>query len=188
MRDEVAIMAAHLLYEGDCREYYQAKVEAAARMEVDELPSNFEVRECLLELAEEREGEERIERLEAMRQTALEVMESLRDFSPRLVGSVATGYAHHRSDVDIHLYTDDAPGVFQELEKQKTAYRYRAVPNPDERADPPEFVHIRMDHRSPFKIEITIYPAHLLKRARKCGLTGGKGLRLDEEEVRELLA
>jgi len=39
----------------------------------------------------------------AMRVIALEAMQALERFSPRLIGSVATGHVRRGSDIDLHV-------------------------------------------------------------------------------------
>lgn len=184
-RDLVAREAARLLYEGEHHEYLHAKEEAAARLGVTRLPANREVREELLRLAAAREGEARLRRLAEMRRLALEYMEGLSGFEPRLVGSVATGYAHRGSDIDIHLYTDDLAAVMKALEG--TDYEVAVVPNPDEESELVEFTHFRLEDPSGHRLEFTLFPRHHLDHTPRCGLTGKAMVRLSKEQVRELL-
>ena len=100
-RSSVAAEAARLLYSGAAEEYIQAKEIAAASLDAKAIPSNYEVAIELDRLADEAEGVERQRRLVEMRRTALEVMNSLNAFSPRLIGSVWRGTARRGSDVDI---------------------------------------------------------------------------------------
>ncbi len=53
-----------------------------------------------------------------MRKEAKEVMEFLKAFSPRLVGSVWRGTARKNSDIDIHVFFHDFLQVVQELQKR----------------------------------------------------------------------
>jgi predicted nucleotidyltransferase len=52
-----------------------------------------------------------------MRTEAKEVMEILRMFSPRLVGSVWRGTARKNSDIDIHVFAEDPKTVVKLLQK-----------------------------------------------------------------------
>ncbi len=185
-RQAVAREAARLLYEGEFREYLHAKQAAAARLEVSSLPSNLEVREALLSLAQEVEGDERLRRLDAMRRAAVKLMELLVEHNPRLVGSVATGYAHKYSDIDIHLYSDDLVEIYQTLDRQGIEYTIRVVANPDDEAEVPEFIHIYCEFEG-FPVEITQYPDHFLERREVCGVTGKPMLRLSIEELKALV-
>jgi hypothetical protein len=120
-RSSVAVEAARLLYIGAAEEYIQAKEMAAASLGAKSVPSNYEVAIELDRLADEAEGGERQSRLMEMRRTALGVMESLRAFSPRLIGSVWRGTARRGSDVDV-VALAQSPA---EVEAALTGYRVK---------------------------------------------------------------
>lgn len=103
------------MYKGMIKEYKQAKEMAAENLGAKFLPSNLEVALELDEIAEELEGEERQKRLLEMRRTALDLMESLSDLHPRLIGSVWRGTVHRNSDIDIVVYTQEKTGVKERL-------------------------------------------------------------------------
>ena len=117
LRSRVAREAALLLYTSQEKEYKQAKKRAAETLGVRALPSNFEVAEELDIIAEEREGSQRKEMLLRMRREAREIMETLREFNPRLVGSVWRGTARRNSDIDILTYSQDSAQVLQRLQE-----------------------------------------------------------------------
>ena len=63
------------------------------------------------------EGDEYWKRLREMRLEALELMDALREFKPRLVGSVWRGIIKPGSDIDIEVdYTDPEPVKMKLLE------------------------------------------------------------------------
>ena len=107
LKSKVAREAANLLYCGAEKEYKQAKTRAAQMLGTHFLPSNLDVALELDRLAEEREGENRVERLIQMREEALQVMKLLDAFCPLLIGSVWRGTARRGSDIDIAVYADD---------------------------------------------------------------------------------
>ncbi|RLI08968.1 hypothetical protein DRO42_05375 [Candidatus Bathyarchaeota archaeon] len=115
-RRRVAREAARLLYTGAAEEYKQAKERAARSLGVDAMPSNYEVAVELDLIAEEREGEERRRRLLGMRRAALRLMRALREFDPRLVGSVWRGTARKGSDIDVAVYASRPEAVVRRLE------------------------------------------------------------------------
>jgi predicted nucleotidyltransferase len=119
LRKRVAREAAVLLYTSQEKEYKQAKKRAAETLRVRVLPSNLEVAEELDKIAEEKEGPSRRELLIQMRKEALQIMESLKDFNPRLVGSVWRGTAHRNSDIDIVTFSRDPEAVLDQLQKSK---------------------------------------------------------------------
>ncbi len=104
-RAAVAREAARLLYMGIAEEYIAAKSIAASNLGVNANPSNFEVAEELDNLSDELEGRDREIRLEEMRRIAWEIMKSLHEFQPRLIGSVWRGTARRDSDIDVIAFS-----------------------------------------------------------------------------------
>jgi len=130
LRKRVAREAATLLYASQEKEYKQAKKRAAKTLGVRVLPSNLEVAEELDRIAEEREGPSRRELLLQMRKEALKIMEILKDFNPRLVGSVWRGTACKNSDIDILAFCQDPTVVLDQLRKNRyriTSSEWRSV-------------------------------------------------------------
>jgi len=110
--------AARLMYQEGVTQYYSAKHTAARRVlsgggkvvsirNPSHLPSNGEIADAVDALADFYEGEYRTTQLFTMRLLALELMQQLTLFSPRLIGSVSTGRIKKSSDIDIHVFTDD---------------------------------------------------------------------------------
>jgi len=119
LRRRVAREAAVLLYTSQEKEFKQAKKQATETLGIRVLPSNSEVAEELDKIAEEKEGPPRKELLFQMRKEALQIMETLKDFSPKLVGSVWRGTAHQNSDIDILTFSEDPKAVLNQLQKNK---------------------------------------------------------------------
>ena len=117
LRERVAETAAKLLYEGKFKEFIDAKKTAAQDLGADSLPSNLEVALKLLEIALEAEGEEYWRRLRRLRETALKLMETLRKFNPRLVGSVWRGVVKPGSDIDVEVDWENPPEIVETLKK-----------------------------------------------------------------------
>ena len=117
LRNRVAKEAALLLYTSQEKEYKQAKKRAAETLGARVLPSNLEVAEELDRIAEEREGAQRKKLLLRMRKEAHEIMEALKEFNPRLVGSVWRGTTSQNSDIDIVTFSQDSSQVSEQLRK-----------------------------------------------------------------------
>ena len=117
LRKKVAREAAFLLYTSQEKEYKQAKRRATQTLGVHVLPSNIEVAKELDKISEEKEGLSRQERLVQMRREALKIMEALKNFHPKLVGSVWRGTIHKSSDIDITTFSHDPEDVCIELQK-----------------------------------------------------------------------
>ncbi len=117
MRNRVAREAALLLYTSQEKEYKQAKKRAAENLGARVLPSNVEVAEELDRIAEEREGASKKKLLLRMRREAREIMETIQEFNPRLVGSVWRGTARQNSDLDIVAFSQDPIQVLNRLQE-----------------------------------------------------------------------
>jgi len=105
-REDVARLAARLLYDRKYKEYKDAKETAAASLGSGALPSNYEVAVELDALTDRLEGDARQKRLMEMREAALQVMRKLTSYRPRLMGSVWRGTVRLGSDIDIIVYGD----------------------------------------------------------------------------------
>lgn len=103
----MALEAASLLYTSQEKEFKQAKLKAAETLGARILPSNREIAEAFDKLAEEKEGSSRQDLLIQMRKEALQIMQTLEGFHPRLIGSVWRGTAYKNSDIDIVTFSQD---------------------------------------------------------------------------------
>lgn len=114
VRASIASTAARLMAEDGITDYHQAKKKAARQLGLPEhtaFPDNAEVEAELRAYRSLYQGEEHEERVAALRQTALELLELLADFQPYLTGSVLEGTAGEHSNIDILLFADSAKEV-----------------------------------------------------------------------------
>jgi len=196
LRVRVAAEAARLMYEEGVKQYFTAKRIAAKRLfgrsggkklryRPADLPSNGEIRDALLALAELAEGSRRRDRLFAMRVTALETMRSLGPFEPRLIGSVSTGHVRRGSDVDIQVFTDDADALIAHVRALGWVHETERVCIQKGGAIR-EYLHVHV--ADVFAIELTVYP-RLDLRSRPRSSTDGKPIvRNSVRDVEALLA
>jgi len=118
LRRRVAREAAFLIYTSQEKEYKQAKLRAAKILGARTLPSNREVAEELDAIAEEQEGPSRLERLLRMRNEALEIMQCLEQYNPKLIGSVWRGTVHRSSDIDIIVFSSNRREVMRKIQEK----------------------------------------------------------------------
>ncbi|MBT5642753.1 hypothetical protein HOJ44_06510 [Candidatus Bathyarchaeota archaeon] len=116
-RQDVAREAARLLYNRSVKEYKDAKEMAASSLGSRALPSNYEVAVELDTLTDEYEGPGRQRMLIRMREIALDVMRTLGELSPVLIGSAWRGTVRKGSDIDIVVYHPNSIKVAQMLGK-----------------------------------------------------------------------
>lgn len=177
----IAREAARLMYEEQVDQYFTAKRMAAKRLfgvagakqmrfRPSDLPSNGEIQEALLRLAEMVEGDARTDRLGAMRCCAVTVMRQLLPFEPRLIGSVSTGRVRRGSDIDLHLFSDDADAPEAALRALGWAYEKQVAQIRRGNAWF-DYLHLHVD--AAFPVELTVYPRNDL-RHRPRSSTDGK--------------
>jgi hypothetical protein len=189
LRQAIALEAARLMYERVESEYFTAKRKAAKRLcrggvKPEDLPSNAEIREQIQVFARIHEGDRRHEHLRDMRLEALRLMRLLRQFRPRLIGSVMTGHVRKGSDIDIHVFSDSVGLVTDLLEQegyQHHVERKQVVKHGEARV----FTHVHVPGR--FNFELTVYPEDKAHYVFKSSITGKPIERASIRELEELL-
>lgn len=174
IRGQIALLAARLMYERECSEYFTAKRKAARQLGQDlrryvDLPSNAEIRDQVQLLATIYEGQSRLDSLRDMRLIALRLMRILVVFRPKLIGSVLTGHVRKGSDIDLHVFTDTISALNTALDDAGEPYqveRKRVRKHGEERI----YTHIHLAGR--FETEITVYAAAEYNYPFKSSITG----------------
>ena len=114
MRARIAAMAARLMAEDGIDDFALAKRKASRQLgatSTQSLPGNEEIETELRAYQSLYQGEEQRERIQHLRQRALEVMQLLEQFHPYLSGAVLKGTAGRYSEIDLQLFTDDSKAV-----------------------------------------------------------------------------
>lgn len=125
LRAAVAQEAARLMAEHGITDYLTAKRKAAERYGVTDnalLPKNTEVEAALTSHQRLFGGERHVESLQRQRHVALQAMQLLSRFEPRLVGPVLAGTATDHTDIQLHLFTDDPEAVCLHLMDRRYEY------------------------------------------------------------------
>ena len=125
-RAQIAEMAARLIAEHGISDYALAKRKAARSLGLPEgnrLPSNEEVDAALIYRQSLFEPEEQAERLLALRQQALAVMQVFARFSPLLSGMVASGAVSEHSLIELELGSDSSKNFEQFLINQSIEFK-----------------------------------------------------------------
>jgi predicted nucleotidyltransferase len=172
LRRRVARESAILLYTSQEKEYKQAKRRAAQTLGVRVLPSNLEVAEELDRIADETEGSLRQERILQMRKDALKIMDALRDFNPRLIGSVWRGTAHRNSDIDIEAFTSSPEAVLAQLKKSNFKIERTEWCSDAKRGKAESSLHIYLALPSGNEAEIVVRSAEKMNALRRCEIYG----------------
>ena len=181
LRRKVAREAALLLYTLQEKEFKQAKEKAAKSLGLRILPTNLEVAEELDLIADEFEGDERRERLLRMRREALEVMELLKEFNPKLIGSVWRGTANRNSDIDIVVFSRDRNPVIEALTNRGLKIIAVEVAHAVKNGSG-EATHIYVELPSRDQVEIIVKDPEDITRMERCDIYGDfkRGLTIDE--------
>jgi len=195
LRSRLIQEAARLMYEEGVSQYLDAKHLAAKRLlgrghgkrlrfRPRDLPSNGEIADALHALARLHEGDDHQWRLFRMRVVALETMERLNAFSPRLIGSVSTGRIRAGSDIDLHLFADHIESVEGRLAELKWDYETRVVAI-RQGSRSAEYNHLYLQRE--FPVELSIYPSNEIRVRGRSSTDGKPIIRLNIDRVRDLL-
>jgi hypothetical protein len=118
LRRAIAVEAARIMSEHGIEDYLLAKRKAAERLGVSEsasLPKNTEIEAALVEYQRLFAADSHSQTLAEQRRAALDAMQLLQEFEPRLVGPVLSGTATAHADVDLHLFADTPEAVALKL-------------------------------------------------------------------------
>ena len=114
MRQRLAQKSAQILLDSGTRDFQAAKQKAAQQLgatDTKSLPSNSEIESALSEYQRLFHTETQPEHLEKLRKIAIEAMQYLEPFYPRLVGSVLSGTAGAHSVIRLHIFSDTVESV-----------------------------------------------------------------------------
>ena len=121
LRQAVAEEAARVMAEQGIDDFLFAKRKAAERLGVVDasiLPRNTEIEAALFARRRLFSGGRHDEAIADLRRAALQAMQFLADFEPRLVGPVLTGAASAHSDINLHLFSESAETVSIRLDER----------------------------------------------------------------------
>lgn len=127
-RIQLAQESAKIIIEEGVNDYSLAKKKAAQRLGLDDkenLPGNEEIDQALQEYHRIFRFQEQPEFIRKLRETALEIMEHLQSFAPRLVGSVLDGTAGAHSPILLHLFPETPEEVLIQLLQEGRPYKER---------------------------------------------------------------
>lgn len=195
LRRRLVQEAARLMYEEGVSQYLDAKQLAAKRLlsqgqgkrpryRPQELPSNGEIADELRLLAQFHEGDRNRQQLFEMRLVALDLMEVLAEFRPRLIGSVSTGRVRRSSDIDLQLFCDRIEAVEAQLYGLDWPFDTKQV-CVQHSGRMTEYRHIYL-HRE-YPVELSIYPLNEIRVRRRSSTDGRPIVRLSRERLLERL-
>lgn len=190
IRRQIAWEAARLMFDRRESEYYRAKMKAArfvcrGWVKPADLPSNAEIRDEVQNMARLFEGDLQVtQKLRKMRIAALAMMDLLKEYRPRLIGSVLTGHIRRGSDIDLHVFCDNLDAVTGILEYhgyQCEVQRKEISKNGETNI----YRHVYVQDVHPF--ELTVYPANKAHFVFKSSITGKAIERASMAELKQFL-
>jgi hypothetical protein len=195
LRQSIANEAARLMYEESVDQYFNAKRLAAKRLfgrggaknmryRPQDLPSNGEIQAALRELTQITEGELSQQRLFAMRVIALETMNALELFKPRLIGSVSTGHVRRGSDIDLHVFTDSIEEIKLYVHYLGWRFETRQV-TIHVAGEYKDYTHIYYERI--FPIELSVYPVADIRVTHRSSTDGKPIVRLKPSALQQLI-
>ena len=122
MRQHLAQRAAQILLNSGTRDFHAAKQKAAQQLgatDTRSLPNNAEIELALSEYQRLFRATTHPEYLAQLRQIAIEAMQFLSCFNPRLVGSVLSGTADEHSVIRLHVFADTVESIGFYLQNNK---------------------------------------------------------------------
>lgn len=158
--DQIADEAARVIAEHGIRDFALAKRKAAERLGLGArgaLPSNAQIQERLVARQRLFEPDVHDARIAKLRRVAANVMGSLEQFRPRLVGAVLDGTATINTAIELHVFSDAPEVVAATLEAggsriYDSQRRYRV--GRDENAQIPGFEFMLDDE----DVQVMVFP------------------------------
>ncbi len=190
LRQRLAHEAARILAEQGGHDYRRAGRKAAERLRCHDrhlLPSNAEIEQALREYQQLYSGSEHEAGLRRLRTLALDAMEALREFSPRLVGPVLSGSADQFSPIVLHLFSDTPEQISFFLLDRKIPWRdgEKKIRYPDGSTSRQPQFRFQADDT---EMELVWFPVEKLRQPVLGPLENEKEERASAAQVRQLLA
>ena len=189
MRQRIAQDAARIMIEQGIKDFHKAKKKAADNIGISDrevMPSNTEIEEAVFEYQRIFKSQAQPQHLQELRQTAIKAMTLLKEFQPRLVGSVLRGSAGEHSDVNLHVFSDSPEAVSHFLTRHKIPHeqgekRFRTAKDKYELYTSYSFI------AGEVPIDIVVFPIDGQRQAPLSPVDGKRLQRADISDVEVLL-
>lgn len=189
IRQRIAMEAARIMVEEGVKRFQAAKLKAASRLgnpDTRYMPRNTEVEQAIVDYQRLFRADSQPAELRRLRESAVQAMEFLAEFKPRLVGPVLSGIADVNASVNIHLFADTAEEVMFFLMRQRIPFesdeRQLRYPG-DTKGTWPVYRFLAGD----VTVELTVFPQSGLREAPLSPVDGRPMDRAIVATVRKLL-
>ncbi|GAB6068461.1 hypothetical protein JCM13664_17810 [Methylothermus subterraneus] len=171
-RIRIAQLSARIILEEGVRDYSAAKRKAAQRLRLgwEEMPDDQAIEAALHEYHRIFRFQQQPDFIRSLRQIALEAMEFLAEFSPRLVGGVLDGTAGEYSPIILHLFPDTPEAVIWKLIEAKLPYREEPHVTAAELGNHEAKIPVLSFYFKGFLTETLLYPPKALRTTPKRGV------------------
>lgn len=190
LRLALAQEAARIMSEQGIDDFGLAKRKAAERLgatDIAVLPRNTEIQMALEAHHRLFDAGTHSSTLRALRRTALQAMNLLNRFQPRLVGPVLNGTASAHSEVNLHLFSDGAEPVALHLVEHGVPHRLgerRLRYEPNRLIAYPVVHFVAGDN----EIDAVVFPIDGIRQSPASPVDGRPMRRADAAELESLLA
>lgn len=189
IKREVAAEAARIIATEGLYNYHAAKRKAAMRIGVSErlaLPGNLEVKEALESYLALYGGEQHRDNLGRMRRAAVEAMQFLEPFEPRLVGAVFDGTASRHARISLHVFCEAPDSIVHFMMDRSMPFRQeqRQIRWHD---GSHRIMPLVVVEREPFTLEMMVFDRLQMRQAPPSPIDGKPQKRATLKEVESLI-
>ncbi|HFD11345.1 MAG TPA: hypothetical protein ENJ32_02580 [Crenotrichaceae bacterium] len=170
IRAQIAQEAARIIIEDGVLNYQTAKTKAAHRLGMSNtetrLPCNQDIDHEMQQYHLIYSGPEQLNQLLQQRTAALEAMQYLEQFSPRLTGPVLSGVAGQHSSVILHVFADTPEAIITTLLDAGIPFveKSHEVTSPQGKLESFSRLCLLVDN---ITIELLLFPHHYLHNRTK---------------------
>lgn len=191
-RQLLAQESARIIIDQGLRDYGVAKSKAAERLGLNNrgaLPGNAEIEQALAEHLQLFRGDSHPGLIQRLRVTAMQAMQLLADYSPRLVGPVLAGTADENSAINLHVFADSSEEIALYLDDQGLAcqlYERRLKSRRGRNVRPNVYPGYRFTYAAE-TVEATVFPVDGIRQAPISPIDGKPMSRLNAKALQALL-
>ncbi len=184
--------AARIIVDKGIRDYRVAKTKAADRLGMSSrgsLPGNSEIEQAVNEHLLLFGGETHADHLRTLREAAISAMQTLEEFTPRLVGPVLNGTADENSAINLHVFADSPEAIAMFLADRNIScrsYERRLKNRRGRSVSPDTFAGFEFEQFGE-SIEATVFPIDGIRQAPISPIDGKPIRRADRKAVQALL-
>lgn len=167
----IAQLSARIILEEGVNDYTIAKRKAAQRLRLDweKMPDDQIIEAALREYHRIFRFQHQPAFIRGLREIALEAMEFLAEFSPRLVGAVLEGTAGEYSPITLHLFPETPEAVIWKLVEANIPYKEEPHVITAELGSHEAKIPVLSFHFKEHLTEAFLYPHKALRTAPKHG-------------------